>query len=381
MPGRTRYGLSRAAAYALAIVTIVVAAFAIRRLAGLWNWQQLSSGVRHESLSSLTAAIAFTLASFSALGAYDALGCALVVPGKVRLVTALFAGAAGNAVSNTLGFHAFTGTAVRLRIYGRAGIRASDALRVISLSWLGIGLGFAALISVAGLLAGRFGVADVARARPTAAWLAVALIVFLAWLSGSGRTLRLGPASLELPSTRTGLVLVALGAVESGAAIAALYVLLPAGLAPSFLPFALSYVGAVALGVVSQVPGGMGVFEATLMSIWASRIGPGLPVALLVYRLVYNLLPFALSVVSLAVWEAASVRRWVAPDQRLLPEVQPCQSHQTDRAMAETAHPGGQLKHPALLVEDDAVRSRDRVRRVPCVDGLRAGAIDLDDPE
>ena len=61
----------------------------------------------------------------------------------------------------------------------------------------------------------------------------------------------------------------------------------------------------VALGVASQVPGGLGVFEAALMTIWAARIGPGLPVALVAYRLIYNLLPCALSVLSLAAWEVA----------------------------------------------------------------------------
>ena len=297
---------SRVAASALALFTIVAAAFALRRDAAMWSWAQISSGLDHESLSSLAAAIAFTFLSFGVLGAYDVLGCAVVVPGRIRLATALFAGAAGNAISNTLGFHALTGTAVRLRIYRRAGIPVGDALRLIALSWMGIGLGFVALLSLAGLVGAQFGVGEGATAVPTSIGLAVALAVFLLWLSGEGRTLRLGAVRLELPSTRTGLALVVLGAIENGAAILALYVLLPAASAPPFLSFALSYIGAVTLGIASQVPGGIGVFEATLMSIWAGRIGAGLPIALVVYRLVYNVLPFGLAIVSLAAWEVAN---------------------------------------------------------------------------
>ena len=293
----------------LAMLTIIAATVALRRCAGSWNWAELCAGLHHQSMASLATAIALTLASFAALGAYDALGCATVVPGRIGLATALFAGATGNAISNTLGFHAVTGTAVRLRIYGRAGILVGDALRVISLSWLGIGLGFVALISLAGLVGVRSGLHDAGPAWSTSLGLGVALLVFLAWLSGAGRTLRLGAVRLELPPARTGLSLVALGVVENGAAIAALYVLLPPASAPPFLPFALSYVGAVALGIASQVPGGIGVFEAALMAIWASRIGPGLPLALVVYRVVYNLLPFALAVVSLALWEASNAAR------------------------------------------------------------------------
>jgi uncharacterized membrane protein YbhN (UPF0104 family) len=301
MPGRSRW-LSGAAG-ALAIVTLVAAAMAMHRDAAFWNWSALVTGVRQQPGSALAASLGFTLASFAVLGAYDALGCAWVAPGRVRLATALFAGAAGNAVSNTLGFHAFTGTAVRLRLYRRAGIALGDALRVVSLSWLGIALGFVALIALAGLVGARLGLGGRVPAVSTSVGLAFALAAFLGWLSSSGRTLRLGAARLELPSARGALALIALGAIENGAAIAALHVLLPAASAPPFLPFALSYVCAVALGVASQVPGGLGVFEAALMAIWAGRIGAELPIALVVYRLVYNLLPFALSVLSLAAWE------------------------------------------------------------------------------
>jgi uncharacterized membrane protein YbhN (UPF0104 family) len=293
------------AAGALSIFILVAAALTLHRDATFWDWHRLASGLRNEPLSWVAAAAAFTLASFVALGAYDILGCALVIPGRIRHSTALLAGVAGNAISNTLGFHAVIGTAVRLRIYGRAGVPMGDAMRVTSVSWLGIGLGYVALIALAGLAGQRFGGIGAVPSLSTAVALTVGLALFVFWLSDDGRTLRLGPARLELPPTRTAMALVALGVIENGAAIAALYVLLPAASAPPFLPFALSYLSAVALGVASQVPGGLGVFEAALMTIWAARIGPGLPVALVAYRLIYNLLPCALSVLSLAAWEVA----------------------------------------------------------------------------
>jgi uncharacterized membrane protein YbhN (UPF0104 family) len=294
---------------ALAVFTMLAAAFTLHRYASLWNWHELAIGVRGERAATVAAAAAFTLASFAALGTYDILGCALVIPGRVRARTALLAGATGNAISNTLGFHALIGTAVRLRVYGRQGVPLGDAVRVTSVSWLGIGLGYVALISLAGIVGSRFGAIGAMPALSTSIALAVALALFVLWLADGGRTLQLGAARVELPPARTALVLVLLGAIENGAAIAALYVLLPAASAPAFLPFALSYLSAVALGVASQVPGGLGVFEATLIAIWAGRVGAGLPIALVAYRLVYNLLPFALSVLSLAAWEIAGARQ------------------------------------------------------------------------
>lgn len=294
---------------ALAVFTMLAAAFTLHRYASLWNWHELAVGVRGERVATVAAAAAFTLASFAALGTYDILGCALVIPGRIRASTAFLAGVTGNAICNTLGFHALIGTAVRLRVYGRHGAPLGDAMRVTSVSWLGIGLGYVALISLAGLVGQRFGANGAVPTLSTSIALAVALVLFVLWLSDDGRTLRVGAARVELPPTRTALGLVLLGAIENGAAIAALYVLLPAASAPAFLPFALSYLSAVALGVASQVPGGLGVFEATLTAIWVGRVGVGLPVALVAYRLVYNLLPFALSVLSLAAWELAGARK------------------------------------------------------------------------
>jgi uncharacterized membrane protein YbhN (UPF0104 family) len=51
--------------------------------------------------------------------------------------------------------------------------------------------------------------------------------------------------------------------------------------------------------VVSHAPGGLGVFEAGMTAILAGRGRPDLLAALLLYRLLYNLLPFALAVSAL----------------------------------------------------------------------------------
>ncbi|WP_262161912.1 lysylphosphatidylglycerol synthase domain-containing protein, partial [Escherichia coli] len=62
--------------------------------------------------------------------------------------------------------------------------------------------------------------------------------------------------------------------------------------APPFFSFLLIYMLALAAGVLSHVPGGVGVFEAVLLAAFSSRIDPaGLVTAMLLYRLVYVVLP------------------------------------------------------------------------------------------
>jgi len=107
--------------------------------------------------------------------------------------------------------------------------------------------------------------------------------------------------------------LMALGAVESGTAIGALYVLLPPDLAPPFDVFAVGCIAAVILGVVSHAPGGLGVFEASMTAILAGRGRPDLLAALLLFRLLYNLLPFGLSVLVLGLRSGCVSRGARAP--------------------------------------------------------------------
>jgi phosphatidylglycerol lysyltransferase len=65
--------------------------------------------------------------------------------------------------------------------------------------------------------------------------------------------------------------------------------------------FAVGCIAALALGVLSHVPGGVGVFEGSVTAILSGTGRVDLLAALLLYRAIYNLLPFFLSVVLLVV--------------------------------------------------------------------------------
>lgn len=87
------------------------------------------------------------------------------------------------------------------------------------------------------------------------------------------------------------------------AAATVLYLLLPE--APPFGAFVLVYLLALAAGVLSHVPGGVGVFEAILLAAFADQLGAApLAAALLLYRLIYVVLPLLLACVLLLANEA-----------------------------------------------------------------------------
>jgi uncharacterized membrane protein YbhN (UPF0104 family) len=88
---------------------------------------------------------------------------------------------------------------------------------------------------------------------------------------------------------------------------AALYVLLPHRV-PFHVFFAVYLLGQIA-GLVAQVPGGLGVFEAVMLwGLTPALTTASVLIALVGYRLIYFLLPLSAATV---IWVAREGRRWL----------------------------------------------------------------------
>jgi glycosyltransferase 2 family protein len=94
-----------------------------------------------------------------------------------------------------------------------------------------------------------------------------------------------------------------LGAADVCAGAAVLYVLLPAEAQVPFATMLAAYVFACLLGIASHAPGGIGVFEATMLLALPGVPKEALLGALLVYRLCYYLVPFVVALVLLGTRE------------------------------------------------------------------------------
>ena len=290
-----RHALARRAGAVLACVLVLGALdFVFRDLSGA----ELEAAVLRQPVGRILACLALTAASFACLALVDLVGVHVAAPGRVRARLPLLAGAAGAAVANTLGLPAVSGSAVRAHLYLPAGLSGGEVARVVSMSWLSLLAGNMTMLAGAELFQAATG-ADCAWHAMLGVALEGLLVAWLWWLSRGPREVALGRWRLPMPPASLALLLMLLGAVESGAAIGALYVLLPGDLAPAFDVFAVGCIAAVILGVVSHAPGGLGVFEASMTAILAGRGRPDLLAALLLFRLLYNLLPFVLAVSAL----------------------------------------------------------------------------------
>lgn len=284
----------------IALIALVIVAWTATRAAAAINWHGVSrawSALPHEKIA---ASLALSLISFCMLALLDVLASRSVVVNRVSAKKAAFAGAVSHAFSNTLGFPAVTGSLVRYRIYASAGLGAGDIARIVALAAFGVAMGFILVTTLALLwqpaLAHGWG-------RLLGIVICAGLLAFLLYLRGGHRSLRIRRWTLKFPDGATAAWQMVTGGVEMLAAIAALYVLLPAGSAPPFIDFLPIYVGAVVVGLISHVPGGLGVFEVIVLASLPASAREQALAAMLCYRLTYSLVPFVLAGIGWLVFE------------------------------------------------------------------------------
>jgi uncharacterized membrane protein YbhN (UPF0104 family) len=279
----------------LALAVLAVALYSLGRNLGGLSRSEIVAAFHAVPARRIWLCGLLTGISYLTLGSYDVIAIRSMGLRRISAGRAWFAGADATAISNTLGFHALTATAVRYRLFTRSGLTGSQVAGVTALSTSALAVGFGSVLAAAMIASSSSG------GWQRAGGLAL-LVILLAGirLLGTGRQISFCGFRLKLPSTRMALAQMVLGAVEMASAIGALYVLIPESFAASFPAFCALYIGAVLLGIVSHAPGGLGVFEAAVLAGSPVQGRAGILAALLLYRLIYNLGPFLLAAAALA---------------------------------------------------------------------------------
>ncbi len=258
----------------------------------------------------ITLAFAFTALSYLALTGYD--GLALRHLGiKVPYWLTALASFASYAVSFTLGFPLVTGGAIRYWLYSPAGLTAGKIASLTIVAGVTFWLGMGAIVGV-GFMTASDAVAEIDHFNPLANRLIgvsalAALIVYLVWV-GSMRS-RNAPivGNFKLPGPWLTLGQMALGIADVCSASAALYFLLPKDSMIGYPTFATLYSFAAMLGIASHSPGGLGVFEATILQ-GVGGDADALLASLLLFRGIYYVAPFIGAMALLGGVE--TMRRW-----------------------------------------------------------------------
>ncbi len=282
----------------LSLSLFSVALWSLHHELKAFHYHQISAQLRGYPSHQILLALGLTFLSYFILTGYDALGLRYAgkpLPFKVSAPASFIS----YVFSNNLGFSAITGGLVRYRIYSSFGIYAFSIGKVVVFCALTFWVGLFSLGGTVFLL-DPLPIPEVFHA-PFQTTFPIGLL-FLT-ISGAYLTacvfvrkpILWREWSLELPTYRLALGQLLLGTLDWTAASAVLFVLLPAGTLS--LPHLMGiFILAQVLGMVSQVPGGLGVFETASMLM----LKPYIPAtealgALMVFRGLYYLLPLGLA--------------------------------------------------------------------------------------
>lgn len=314
----------------LSVLLFVVALGALHHGLADVHLKDVMAEIEAQPASRLFWAVALTFGSYFLLSLYDYIGL-FYIHRRLPYPDVALAAFIGYAFSNSTGQALLVGVPIRFRLYAAYGVSAFDVGKLLVYSAAMIWVGF---VAAAGL---------------------VFAIVPLAL-----------PPSLPLPFTTTqplGLLFIGLTLVFSGLSIFArkpvvwrrfkfemprpllafpqmiaagadwvlagtvLYLLVPESTGLEWWIFIAAFLLAQMVAQASQVPGGLGIFESTILVLTGPSNPAALIGALVLYRLIYYVMPLVLGVALLLAREIAERREKISSLARAfnrhLPEMAP----------------------------------------------------------
>jgi len=290
----------------LGVALLVLVAFWLHHLLGKYHWRDILERVQAISNTKLLRAAFFTCAGYGCLTLYDALavrfaGARVPYP-RVALISFM-----GYAIGHNVGFNSISGGAVRYRAYTALGLSAKQIATIIAFGTLTFFLGASVLLGVSLLsnagMSGSVLHVNAWLARVAGGFLLVAVGAYLWLVCTRHAPLKFRKIVIPVPKPRVAFAQIGISCVDMLCATSVLYVLLPREAAIGFFAFAGVYLLALAAGAISNVPGGIGVFEFVLLLLMPSVPEDRLLGALIAYRAIYYFTPFFIALVLLGAHE------------------------------------------------------------------------------
>ncbi|BAZ45622.1 hypothetical protein NIES4102_26480 [Chondrocystis sp. NIES-4102] len=272
-----------------------------------YNLQDVIVSITNIPRRDIFLAIALTGLNYLLLTGYDTLAIRYLNQVLSYRRTALVS-LISYAISNSVGFALLSGSAIRYRFYASWGFSAAKIAQIIAFCNLSFWLG---LFAVGGIV---FAIIPItippqfnslfATARPVGFIFLAIIIVYLLWSKFNQHPLKIRNWVIPHLSFKNAIAQIMLTSGDWILAAGVLYVLLPTPKHFSFFGFFGIYLLGQIAGIISNVPGGLGVFETVLILLLSPTItSHQLLGALLAYRGIYYFLPLGVSIFILGLYE------------------------------------------------------------------------------
>lgn len=292
---------------ALSLLLFGLSIWAISQELQKYNPAQIISSLQGIPFQGLLFALGLTALNYVLLTGYDLLATRYVrqplTYSKVALVSVI-----SYAVSNSIGLALLSGSAIRYRFYKKWGFSAGKIAQMITFCNISFWIG---LFAVSGVSFSTEPLAVPEQLRlpfdsihPVGYLFLMAIAAYLIWSAIGRQSLRIKGWALPHLPLPLALAQVAVTVCDWTLAAAVLYVLLPPTASLSFWGFFGIFLLAQLTGILSNVPGGLGVFETVLILLLSPPISSDQLIgSLLAYRAIYYFAPLVVGVVLFALYE------------------------------------------------------------------------------
>ena len=291
----------------LSVLIIAVATVVLYRKLHNMNVSKVLTAMATVEYRDVAISALFVALGYFTLTFYDLFALRTIGRRDVPYRVAALAGFTSYSVGHNVGASVFTGGAVRYRIYSAWGLDAIEVAKICFIAgltfWLGnvtvLGFGFAyhpeAATAIDQLPLGL---------NRALGLLALAVLAgYIAWVWRTPRVIGRQNWKVQLPNGPLTLLQILIGIIDLTCCALAMYVLVPNEPHMMFIDIAVIFITATLLGFASHSPGGLGVFDAAMLIALWQYDAEELLAGLLIFRLLYYILPFTLALATLGARE------------------------------------------------------------------------------
>lgn len=284
-----------------------LAAYMLYSQLSKYNFDDIKNAILSIPPHNLWLACGASLAGYVALSSYDYLALRYVHR-KLAAWKWIFAGFIGFSVSNNAGHAIVSGGAIRYRLYTRWRFHASEIVRMVTFSGFTYLVACFFLVIIGYFLTPNHAFGDGSVSHLTTVIVtiisAIGLLIYFGATLFYKKPIIIKDVEFDIPSFKMALAQVFIGGADILLASLVLYYSLIPFMDIPFDIFIGVFIIAQVLGVFSQVPGGLGVFEGLFLYIIPGEHNTALIFgALIAYRIIYYLFPLIISGIILFSYE------------------------------------------------------------------------------
>ena len=283
-----------------------LAAYMIYRQLSKYTLDDIKNAIVEIPNKNIALACLASFCGYIALSSYDFLALKYIKR-KLAAWKWIFAGFIGFAVSNNAGHAIVSGGAIRYRLYTRWRVPATDIVKMVTFSGFTYLVACFFLVIIGYLFSPEHVLSSVS--SPYINWTiilsSIAGLAFYMWgCIYYKKPIIIKEIEFDLPTPKMALAQIIIGSIDILMASLVLYFVMKSYVNIPFATFMGGFIIAQVLGVYSQVPGGLGVFELVFTNLMPENENQAnLFAILVVYRIIYYLLPLIFSGIALFIYE------------------------------------------------------------------------------